>query len=150
MNTKYPQNLTEAIVSAIPNCTTMVLGMMTLNLWIYGHLTWGNFWATLPVIYATAFCLDFFIVGPLVTRFVRKYNIGKYTPLVRVGVMAIILTGLAPVIETGYVPGATQYAMALPRNYIAALLLQVLIAMPLGLAALAKFRNIKSRVAISK
>ena len=34
-----PQNFKEAIISAIPNCTTMLLGMMTLNLWIYGHLT---------------------------------------------------------------------------------------------------------------
>lgn len=149
MIAKYPQNLTEAIVAAIPNCTTMVLGMMTLNLWIYGHLTWGNFWATLPVIYATAFCLDFFIVGPLVTRFVRRFDIGKYTPFMRVGVMAIILTGLAPVIETGFMPGATQYAMALPRNYIAALLLQVFIAMPLGLMMLGKYRRIKSDVVMS-
>ena len=60
-----PQNLKEALISAIPNCTTMVLGMMTMNLWIYGHLTWMNFWGALLPIYATAFCLDLFFIGML-------------------------------------------------------------------------------------
>ena len=150
MNKKYPQNLTEAIVSAIPNCTTMVLGMMTLNLWIYGVLTWENFWATVPFIYGTAFCLDFFFVGPMVTRFVRKFNIYRYTPFIRVGVMAAILTFLAPLIETGFVVSLGRYVMALPRNYIAALLLQILVAMPLGLLVLARYRKLVSSLIVSK
>ena len=70
----HPQNFKEAIVSAIPNCTTMVFGMMTLNLWIYGHLTLDNFLAALVPIYVTAFTLDFFIIGPVVMRFVNRRN----------------------------------------------------------------------------
>lgn len=146
----YPKNFKEAIISAIPNCTTMVLGMMTMNLWIYGHLSWVNFFAALGPIYLTAFCLDFFVVGPLVLRFVNRFNIQKYMPLFRVGMMAMILTGLAPVIETGYAPGLSQYLMALPRNYIVALGLQVFVAYRFGCWTLGKYRLQKASVNIVK
>lgn len=146
----YPQNFKEALISAIPNCTTMVLGMMTMNLWIYGHLSWDGFWSALGPIYVTAFCLDFFIVGPMVMRLVNTFNVQKYMPLVRVGIMAMILTGLAPVIETGYAPKLTQYLMALPRNYIVALLLQVFVAYRLGAYVLARYKIVKSHVNVAK
>lgn len=146
----HPQNFKEAIVSAIPNCTTMVFGMMTLNLWIYGHLTLDNFLAALVPIYVTAFTLDFFIIGPVVMRFVNRYNIQKFMPLFRVGLMAMILTCVAPVIETGYAPDFGQYLMALPRNYLVALLLQVFVAYRLGMKVLAKYRQIKSSVNVAK
>ena len=146
----HPQNFKEAIVSAIPNCTTMVFGMMTLNLWIYGHLTLDNFLAALVPIYVTAFTLDFFIIGPVVMRFVNRYNIQKFMPLFRVGLMAMILTCVAPVIETGYAPDFGQYLMALPRNYLVALLLQVFVAYRLGMKVLAKYRQIKSNVNVAK
>lgn len=144
------QNFKEAIVSAIPNCTTMVFGMMTLNLWIYGHLTLDNFLAALVPIYVTAFTLDFFIIGPVVMRFVNRYTIQKFMPLFRVGLMAMILTCVAPVIETGYAPDFGQYLMALPRNYLVALLLQVFVAYRLGMKVLAKYRQIKSSVNVAK
>lgn len=150
LNHLPPQNLKEALISAIPNCTTMVLGMMTLNLWIYGHLSWDNFFAALGPIYITAFSLDFFIVGPLVLGILKKYNAMKYMPWLRVGLMAAILTGLAPLIETGFVPKIGQYLMALPRNYIVALILQVFIAYRLGSAVLEKYRTVKSKVNIVK
>lgn len=141
-NNLGPQNLKEALVSAIPNCTTMVLGMMTLNLWIYGHLNWENFLSALGPIYVTAFSLDFFIIGPLVLRIVKKLNSFKFMPFIRVGFMAAILTWLAPVLETGYAPGFFQYIMALPRNYMAALLLQIFVAYRFGLYALIKYRSL--------
>ena len=146
----YPQSFKEAIISAIPNCTTMVLGMMTMNLWIYGHLSWENFFAALGPIYITAFCLDFFIVGPLVMRMVDKFNIQKYMPLFRVGLMAMILTALAPIIKTGYAPGAPQYLMALPRNYVVALVLQVFIAYRFGSYVLQRYKIARQSVNISK
>ena len=145
-----PQNMKEAFISAIPNCTTMLLGMMTLNLWVYGHLTWGNFLGALVPMYLTAFCLDFFIVGPLVMRIVKRFQIMKFMPLIRVGLMAGILTGLAPVIETGFFPNLSQYLVALPRNYIVALLLQVLIAYKFGVYVLVRYRMVKSSINISK
>ena len=125
---------------ALPNCTTMVLGMMTINLWIYGHLTVANFFAALPKIYITAFALDFFVIGPMVIRFVMRHNILKYMPLFRVGLMAGILTFIAPILETGHIPDAIQYITALPRNYVVALALQVLIAFPLGMMTLARYK----------
>lgn len=145
-----PQNIKEAFVSAIPNCTTMLLGMMTLNLWIYGHLTWENFLSALAPMYLTAFCLDFFIVGPFVMRIVKKFQIMKFMPLIRVGMMAAILTCVAPVIETGYLPGTQQYLMALPRNYIVALLLQVLVAYRFGVFVLARYRQSREKVNLAK
>lgn len=145
-----PQNIKEAFVSAIPNCTTMLLGMMTLNLWIYGHLTWENFLGALVPMYLTAFCLDFFIVGPFVMRIVKKFQIMKFMPLIRVGMMAAILTCVAPVIETGYLPGTQQYLMALPRNYIVALLLQVLVAYRFGVFVLARYRQSREKVNLAK
>ncbi|MCM1225397.1 MAG: hypothetical protein NC548_64220, partial [Lachnospiraceae bacterium] len=48
MKVNFPQNMKEALIMSLPNCTTMVLGMMTLNLWIYGALTGANFLHALP------------------------------------------------------------------------------------------------------
>ena len=137
---KYPTNFKEALVSAIPNCTTMVLGMVTLNLFIYGHLTWGNFLHALPLIWPTAFLLDFVFVGPLVERIVRMLARPWLMPFIRVGLMAGILTALAPLIESGMYVQMRQYLIALPRNYVAALVLQIFIAMRIGLHVLAKYR----------
>ncbi len=142
-NNKYPQNFKEAIIASIPNCLVMVVGMMSLNLWIYGALTPGHFISAFPKIFATAFLLDFFIVGPFVMRIVGKYNIFKYMPFIRVGMMAGILTFLAPIIETGYAPDWVRYCIALPRNYIAALLLQVFVALRFGLFVLGRYRKLK-------
>lgn len=138
---KYPTNFKEAIISAIPNCTTMVLTMMTLNLYIYGHLTLANFVAAFPKIWLTAFCLDFFVVGPMVMRFVSRYNIRKYMPIFRVGLMAGILTFLAPLIETGMMIPGRWYLIAFPRNYIVALGVQVFLALPCGLYVLRRWRQ---------
>lgn len=145
----YPQNFKEAVVSAIPNCTTMVIGMVTFNLWIYGYLTWGNFFVAFLEIYLVAFCLDFFIVGPCVMRLVNRLSVQKYTPLFRVGMMACILTGVAPVLEAGVVPEMRQYFAALPRNYIAALFLQVFVVFKLGSWCLKKYR-VKTTKSMSK
>ena len=150
INKIYPQNFKEALICAIPNCTTMVLGMMTMNLWIYGHLNWNNFCSALVPIYITAFCLDFCVVGPMVMNFVNKFSMQKFMPIFRVGLMAGILTWLAPIIETGYMPSVSQYLMALPRNYIVALLLQVFVAYRLGIYVFVKYKLLKSSVNVAK
>ena len=143
MQTKYPQNMKEAVISSVPNATTMVIGMMTLNLYIYDALTWYNFMWAFPKIWITAFVLDFFIVGPLVVRFVMRRGIQNFMPFIRVGAMAGILTFLAPLIETGRLISLSWYLIALPRNYVAALALQVFVALPFGLYVLGRFRHIK-------
>lgn len=148
MNIKYPQNLTEALVMALPNCMTMVLGMMTLNLWIYGALTLHNFLHALPLIFVTAFVLDWFVAGPVCVRAIRRGMNSRYMPLLRVGIMAGILTFLAPIIESGIVPPVHQYIVAFPRNYVAALILQIFVARHMGMGALSVFRA--RHAAISK
>jgi len=141
MQNKYPQNMKEAVIASVPNCLVMVVGMMTMNLWIYGALTLENFLVTFPKIFCAAFLLDFFAVGPFVMRIVRKYNIVKYMPFLRVAIMAAILTFFAPVLETGYIPAFSQYITALPRNYIVALFLQVFVALRFGLGVLSVYRG---------
>ena len=130
---KFPQNLKEAVIASVPNAALMVIGMVTLNLWIYGALTWGHFAVVVPLMFVVAFTYDFFVVGPMVTRFVRKHNIGRAMPFIRVAIMAGTLTFVAPIIESGTVVSAHQYIMAAPRNYVAALILQLCFALPLGL-----------------
>ena len=140
MKKVHPENLKEALIMSVPNAATMVLGMVTLNLWIYGVLTPGHFARVVPMMFAVAFSYDFLVVGPAVTRLVTRYNIWRYMPLIRVGIMAATLTFLAPILEAGYIVSARHYFTALPRNYIAALLLQVLIAFPVGMWVLAQYK----------
>lgn len=137
----FPKNLTEALIASVPNAALMVLGMVTLNLWIYGALTLGHFAVVVPMMFVVAFSLDFFIVGPLVMRFIRKYDIMRAMPFIRVAIMAGILTFFAPILESGTVISGHQYIMAAPRNYIVALLLQIFIALPFGMLVLARARR---------
>lgn len=142
---KFPQNLKEAVIASVPNAALMVVGMVTLNLWIYGALTWGHFAVVVPLMFVVAFTYDFVVVGPMVARLVRKYNIGRAMPFIRVAIMAGTLTFVAPIIESGTVITAHQYIMAAPRNYVAALILQLFFALPLGLFVLecARRLNVK-------
>ena len=136
----YPQNMKEALIMSVPNALTMVLGMVALNLWIYGALSFSNYARVVPIMFVAAFSLDFFVVGPFVERLVSRRNIHKYMPFIRVGLMAGILTFAAPLLEAGHLIGVRQYLMAAPRNYIAALLLQIFIAMRIGLFVFAKYK----------
>lgn len=141
MNERYPQNLKEAVIASVPNAMVMVLAMVALNLWIYDALTWGHFLHVVPIMFVVAFLFDFFIVGPIVVKFVRKYNVPRAMPFLRVAIMAGTLTFVAPLIESGTIITTSQYLMAAPRNYIAALLVQVFVALPFGLCVLGLARQ---------
>lgn len=136
MTRQYPQNIKEAIISAIPNCFTMATVMMNMNMWIYGVWSLENVLTTFPIIYCTAFMLDFFLVGP----FVQMVCAPRYMIFMRVGLMAGILTFLAPILESGYVPTLLRYVTAFPRNYVIALVTQAFIAMPFGMYVLGMYR----------
>lgn len=142
---KFPQNMKEAVIASLPNAIVMVLGMVMLNLWIYGALTTSHFLKVAPQMFVVAFVYDFFIVGPLVMKLVRRYNIMRAMPFVRVAIMAGTLTFVAPIIESGLIVSGAQYLMAAPRNYIAALLLQLFVALPLGLYVLGVWRQVAAR-----
>ena len=103
-------------------------------------MTWGHFAVVVPMMFVVAFSLDFFIVGPLVMRLIRRYNIMRAMPFIRVAIMAGILTFFAPILESGTVISGHQYIMAAPRNYIVALLLQIFIALPFGMLVLSRAR----------
>ena len=140
MTKVYPQNFKEAIIFSVPNALTMVLGMVAINLWIYGALSFASFARVVPIMFIAAFTLDFFIVGPIVEKFVSRYNIQKYMPIFRVALMAGILTFVAPILESGHIVSGRQYLTAVPRNYIVALCLQVFIAMRIGMYVFSKYK----------
>lgn len=150
MNSRYPQNLREGLILGVVVCAVMVAGMMSLNLWIHGVLTLGSFIRAFPPIFITAFMLDLLFVGPIVRRLQARFNIGRYMPLLRVAMMAGAMTFLAPLVETGHVIPAHYYLAALPRNYVAALLLQIFVAMRFGLFVLGGYRTIKSKMQMTK
>ena len=141
----YPQNFKEAIIFSIPNAVTMVIGMVTLNLWIYGALSIGHFMRVVPIMFVAAFCLDFFVIGPIVERFVARHNIRQWMPFIRVGLMAGILTFVAPVLEAGRIISLRQYLTAVPRNYIAALILQIFVAMRIAMYMFARYKEWSAR-----
>lgn len=118
---------------SVPNALIMVVGMVLLNLWIYGELAITNFAITVPIMFVVAFSLDFFIVGPIVHKIVSKYNIMKFMPFIRVAIMAGILTFVAPIIEGGRIISPNMYLHALARNYLVALMLQIFVAMRMGM-----------------
>lgn len=142
---KFPQNMKEAVIASVPNATVMVIGMVTLNLWIYGMLTLPHFISVVPMMFLVAFCFDFFVVGPAVMKLVRKYDIMRAMPFIRVAIMAGTLTFIAPIIESGTIVSAHQYLMAASRNYLIALLLQIFIALPFGMLVLAQARRIMAK-----
>ena len=141
MDDRFPKNMKEAVIMSVPNAMTMVLFMVTINLWIYGALTASHFARVVPIMFVAAFALDFFIVGPFVTWLIEKLNIRRAMPIIRVAMMAGILTFVAPILEAGRIVSLHQYLTAAPRNYIIALLVQVLIAMPAGLMVLARYKK---------
>ena len=81
-------------------------------------------------IYAFAVVLNFFIVVPLVQRVAVRFGLMRYIPFIMTACMAGTMTFVAPIIETGHVINLVQYLIAFPRNYIAAFLLQNMLAMP--------------------
>lgn len=52
------------------------------------------------------------------------------------------MTFVAPIIETGHVINLVQYLIAFPRNYIAAFLLQNMLAMPFAVRTLLYIKRI--------
>lgn len=83
-------------------------------------------------------------------RIVKRFKIVKFMSQIRVGLMAAILTCVAPVIETGYLSGVQQYLMVLPRNYVVALLLQVFVVYRFGTFVPGKYRRLKQTVSIAE
>lgn len=142
MNQKYPQNLKEAIILGLVNSFIMVLGMMSFNLYLNDSLTVNNLIYGIGPVFVVAFLLSFLVVSKVVGFIVNKYKIYKFMPFLMVFFMAGIMSFLAPFIEIGSVMSLGQYLIVFPRNYVVALLLQVLISMPFALFVLSKYRVI--------
>lgn len=131
-----PETKIESVIFCLANSFIMVIGMMTLNLWIHGALNVATFCGGFLPIYAFAVALNFFIVVPLVQRVAVRFGLMRYIPFMMTACMAGTMTFVAPIIETGHVINLVQYLIAFPRNYIAAFLLQNMLAMPFAVRTL--------------
>lgn len=137
-----PETKTESVIFCLANSLVMVIGMMGLNLWIHGVLNISTFCGGFVPIYVFAVFLNLFIVMPLVHHIVMRFGLIKYMPFIMTACMAGTMTFVAPIIETGHVINLSQYLIAFPRNYIAAFLLQNLVAMPFAVRALLHIKRV--------
>lgn len=87
-------------------------------------------------------CVEFFIVVPLVQRVAIRFGLMRYIPFMMTACMAGTMTFIAPIIETGHVINLAQYLIAFPRNYVAAFLLQHVLAMPFAVRTLLYIKHI--------
>lgn len=137
-----PETKTESVIFCLANSLIMVIGMMGLNLWIHGVLSASTFCRGFLPIYAFAVMLNFFIVVPLVHRVAMRFGLMRYMPFIMTACMAGTMTFVAPIIETGYTINLLQYLIAFPRNYIAAFLLQNVVAMPFAVHVLLRIKRV--------
>ncbi len=137
-----PETKIESVIFCLANSFIMVIGMMTLNLWIHGVLNVATFCGGYLPIYAFAVALNFFIVVPLVQRVAIRFGLMRYIPFMMTACMAGTMTFIAPIIETGHVINLVQYLIAFPRNYVAAFLLQHVLAMPFAVRTLLYIKHI--------
>lgn len=137
-----PETKTESVIFCLANSLIMVIGMMGLNLWIHGVLSASTFCRGFLPIYAFAVMLNFFIVVPLVHRVAMRFGLMRYMPFIMTACMAGTMTFVAPIIETGYAINLLQYLIAFPRNYIAAFLLQNVVAMPFAVHVLLRIKRV--------
>ncbi len=130
----------ESVVFSVANTFIMVCGMLAFNLWIHDCLGVKIFLMSFLPIAAVAFAINFFIVAPLIKHIAAHWHIEKYIPFMMPFAMAGLMTFIAPIIEVGHAPAFGEYIIAFSRNYIAAFLLQVLVAMRFAIYVLTHFR----------
>lgn len=130
----------ESVVFSIINTLVMVCGMLSFNLWIHDSLGLTTFLVSFLPIAMVAFAINFFIVAPLIKRIAAHWHIEKYIPFMMPFAMAGLMTFAAPIIEVGHAPSFVEYIIAFPRNYIAAFLLQLLVAMRFAIYVSTYFR----------
>lgn len=137
MNVKHPVNKAEEIIFGITNCVFMVLGMMSFNLYINNALNIHNIIFGFIPVFFTAFVLSL-----LVGKLINKYNLYKITPVIRVFLMASIMSFAAPLVELGIVMPLGGYLVSFARNFAFALFLQLCFVMHIALFVLAKYRYV--------
>ena len=130
----------ESVVFSVANTFIMVCGMLAFNLWIHDCLGVKMFLVSFLPIAVVAFAINFFIVAPLIKAAALRFHIEKYIPFMMPFAMAGLMTFIAPIIEVGRTPAFGEYIIAFPRNYIAAFLLQSLVAMRFAIYVLTHFR----------
>ncbi len=140
------QNKTENLVFSFICCLMMVVGMTIYNV----ALATGAFWTgvlalgslSFLAMFAIAFCIDWFIVGPIVKGFVGRFTHEK-TPLIKkillisclmVLLMCTAMSWVATMAHGHEGSFGQAYQQMFLKNFIFALPLQLLLVGPLARA----------------
>ena len=143
-----PTNKRESLIYTVLMCFVMVLWMSVYNVDMqYGHLSGAvvrDAWLGFPVAYVFAMCCDWFLVSGIAKGFAFRFLVKpEDTPLKKVicisccmvvpMVLIMSLYGACEgAVHTGDWAGVPlRWLLNIPRNFVMALPLQLLIAGPL-------------------
>lgn len=143
-----PQNKSESLIYSVMMCFVMVLWMSVYNISLQmGGLSWQSVttgWMGLPPAYLVAICCDMFLVSKVAKGVAFRYLVNPQSSPLRIVVaistgmvvqMVIIMSlygACEMAVHTGDWAGLPlRWLNNIPRNFIMALPLQLLIAGPL-------------------
>ena len=136
MSNHPPYTIRQRLLRTLIICPIMVVGMVSYNLLLHGAWSFGNLGATLLYMFPIAYFLDFAVMFHLVRFLVHKINRPQQWwiyPVLNVGLMAVLCSGVALVASIGFVCGFFGvWAGAFAINYPVALVLLLFVAKPVG------------------
>ena len=143
-----PRNKRESLIYTVLMCFTMVLWMsiynVTLHMGALNLTTIREAWIGFPIAYVFAMCLDWFVVSGPAKGFAFRFLVKPESPVLH-KVIAVSCSMVVPMVIIMSLYGACEGAvhtgdwagvplrwlLNIPRNFVMALPLQLLIAGPL-------------------
>ena len=143
-----PRNKRESLIYTVLMCFTMVLWMsiynVTLHMGALNLTTIREAWIGFPIAYVFAMCMDWFVVSGPAKGFAFRFLVKPESPVLH-KVIAVSCSMVVPMVIIMSLYGACEGAvhtgdwagvplrwlMNIPRNFVMALPLQLLIAGPL-------------------
>ena len=143
-----PRNKRESLIYTVLMCFTMVLWMsiynVTLHMGALNLTTIREAWIGFPIAYVFAMCMDWFVVSGPAKGFAFRFLVKPESPVLH-KVIAVSCSMVVPMVIIMSLYGACEGAvhtgdwagvplrwlLNIPRNFVMALPLQLLIAGPL-------------------
>ena len=143
-----PRNKRESLIYTVVMCFTMVLWMsiynVTLHMGALNLTTIREAWIGFPIAYVFAMCMDWFVVSGPAKGFAFRFLVKPESPVLH-KVIAVSCSMVVPMVIIMSLYGACEGAvhtgdwagvplrwlLNIPRNFVMALPLQLLIAGPL-------------------
>jgi hypothetical protein len=138
----FPSSFKERILFSISQSFLMVLGMMSFNLILHNEFSLNNIAFGFPLLFITAFLIDWFIINKITVKIVSHYKKQFLFPISKVTGMVVCMSCIALLIEIGFMSDfANVYCAAITKNYPIALLLQIIVAGPLARRVLEIYKS---------